>query len=171
MSFDVTGECLSVADENAVVLSANAESARVIGRPLDAIVGRSGRDWTYPKDVTAGLSFFSQSVRNQQPARMVRRIVRPDGCIALTQVDLFPYAHENQRLVLVRSKPVLVSAHGSLNRNQAQIACYVAEIAEGLARMAADCGLTDLALSIDDLASRAWSMDDWLDLHGHTQIH
>lgn len=84
------------------LLRANAAYARLVGRPVEEIVGRPFSDLVHPDDRTENLEGFRRMCRGETPAYEVsKRYVRPDGTVRWTELTSAPVRDDSGQIVRI----------------------------------------------------------------------
>jgi PAS domain S-box-containing protein len=82
------------------LLRANAAYARLVGRPVEEIVGRPFSDLVHPDDRAEDLEGFRRVCQGEAPAHEVaKRYVRPDGSVRWTELTSAPVRDDAGRIV------------------------------------------------------------------------
>jgi PAS domain S-box-containing protein len=82
------------------LLRANAAYARLVGRPVEEIVGRPFSDLVHPDDRAENFEGFRRVCRGEAPAHEVaKRYVRPDGSVRWTELTSAPVRDGAGRIV------------------------------------------------------------------------
>ncbi len=88
-AFDQSVTGMAITDLDGVVLRANEAFARIVGRPLAEIVGRTSQHMTHPDDQENSAHSVRQ-LRDElvRTASFQKRYLRPDGTAVWTRIDL-----------------------------------------------------------------------------------
>ncbi|SDB60921.1 PAS domain S-box protein [Belnapia rosea] len=82
------------------LLRVNAAYARLVGRPVEEIVGRPFSDFVHPDDRAEDLEEFQRVCRGEAPGHEVaKRYVRPDGSVRWTELTSAPVCDDAGRIV------------------------------------------------------------------------
>ncbi|WP_052215195.1 PAS domain S-box protein [Belnapia sp. F-4-1] len=82
------------------LLRANAAYARLVGRPVEDIVGRPFSDLVHPDDRSEDFEGFRRVCRGEAPTHQVaKRYLRPDGSVRWTELTSAPVRDAAARIV------------------------------------------------------------------------
>ena len=158
-----SNDIITITTSDLVVQVANQGYAKMVGRPLEGVVGHIGLEWNHPSEHEAIRNVVGRAFQTHEPGVLVRRIVRPDGTNALARAELlFHTAPNGREQILCRNRIMILSAAGALARTL-NTADYVAELAEELGRMARDVGLVEIEAVLSSVVGTAESAYAWID--------
>ncbi len=70
------------------ILSANARFCEMLGRPLEAMVGRASAEFSHPDDVGLTLAIVAETRSDSQEHQLSKRYVRPDGTVTWALISV-----------------------------------------------------------------------------------
>ncbi|MET0336523.1 MAG: PAS domain-containing protein [Caulobacter sp.] len=151
---DRLGLCVAFADHETRVVAANANYARILGRGIDAVIGLSMADITHPDDIGFNGKLISMAAATAEPFTVRKRYLTPDGDALWVENRVFALAAppKQEPLYLVVSRRIDGCPLVDGGQGRADIAEYVRDMSDQLARLARSVGLYE-AEELLDLAS------------------
>jgi PAS domain S-box-containing protein len=117
--FDHAGVGMIVMGPDCRIVQANAAFAKIVGRPLESLVGGSCLDFTHPDDFATNRAALGALRQGHAPAVFEKRYLSPGGMSIWVRVTL-SYVGVDQILAVVEDVTIRVATRAALSKSEAE---------------------------------------------------
>ena len=148
---------LLLLDRDAVVFGTCRELPDWLGRDLEGIVGHSCREWCHSDDWEPGMALHREAFDQNGVRSVLVRNVLTDGSESMTSLIVRPVWTAKGKPMAITTVQALRSSHDGLLAvpSAFDVAEYAEQMAQSLAEMLGNAGITSLQESFELVAGEA----------------